>query len=224
MLSFSFVGLALYDKKKQYEKAIADCTEAIRLKPDFAAAYDHRASVAFQKGDFTTAISDASEAIRLDPLNAAFYETRSLAYEKKGDLEKWGEDYQTAKQLHHNGVISDKNQEDASLEIVRTDAGELVFANPLVSKYVPSIDNGNGSHRFSEAQLKQMAKTPLDQGLFLRYVEAKWPIGRLKAFCTREHRWPPGMQNLVPDNLCFNEWEIPIHKANATGSTRFTSM
>jgi hypothetical protein len=88
----------------------------------------------------------------------------------------------------------------------------LGFANPLVSKYVPSIDNGNGLHRFSDAQLREMAKSSLDQGLFLRYIEAKWPLSKLKTHCTQANLGPERMQNLVPIKLCFKEREIPIHK------------
>jgi hypothetical protein len=85
-----------------------------------------------------------------------------------------------------------------------------VGTNPEAA-YLPSIDNGNGSHRFSEAQLKQMARTPLGRSLFLRYVEAKWPLSKLKAYCTPEHRWPEGeWQNLVSENNLFGD--VPLHE------------
>jgi len=80
------------------------------------------------------------------------------------------------------------------------------------SKYLPSIDNGDGSYRFSKAQLAEMARTPLDRSLFLQYVETKWPLDKLKSYCTKENIWPEGYQNLVATHLCFHEWEIPVHK------------
>jgi hypothetical protein len=79
------------------------------------------------------------------------------------------------------------------------------------SKYVPSIDNGNGSYRFSKAQLAEMARTPLDRSMFVQYVEAKWPLDKLKAYCTKANLLQD--QNLVPQNLCFDEWEIPVHNS-----------
>ena len=81
-------------------------------------------------------------------------------------------------------------------------------------KYLPSINNGNGSYSFSEEQLKEMAKTSLDRSLFLQYVETKWPIDKLKTYCATHEPMPEGYQNLVAEHLCFNEWNIPIHKGH----------
>ena len=155
----------LYGKQGDLDKAIADCTAAILLKPDFAAARNYRGTVAVQKGSFDLAIADATEAIRLDPTNAAFYNSRSLAYAKKGDLPKAAGDRDSATRLAKKAAV--RKIRDDSFEIVRNEVGELGFPDPVCSKYVPSVENGNNSHRFSQAQLKEMAKTSLDRGLFL---------------------------------------------------------
>ena len=67
-----------------YDQAISDQTEAIRLGPPdwrcVAEAYGNRASVLSKKGEHERAISDCSEAIRLDPDVWSFYQTRWLAY------------------------------------------------------------------------------------------------------------------------------------------------
>jgi hypothetical protein len=86
--------------------------------------------------------------------------------------------------------------------------------------YLPSVNNGDGSYRFSETQLKEMVRTPLDQGLFLRYVEAKWPLDKLKAYCATHKPMPRGYQNLVAEHRCFNESVIPIHKGEQHGFDR----
>ena len=53
-----------------------------------------------------------------------------------------------------------------------------------------------------------MAKTPLKRDLFVHYIEAKWPLAKIKAFCTPENRFPD-VQNLVGQN----EWgEIPLYE------------
>ena len=36
----------------ELDKAVSDYAEAIRLKPDFAVAYDHRGLAEIEKGDF----------------------------------------------------------------------------------------------------------------------------------------------------------------------------
>jgi tetratricopeptide (TPR) repeat protein len=209
--AYIFIGRArLYAKKGDFDKVVADCTEATRLKPDFAAAYNERASAAIRKGSVDAAIADATEAIRLNPKNAAFYHTRSLAYVKKGDKAKASEDHEAAIRFGHKRAGT--NQGDASVELTINDLGELVFPNPTCSKYVPSIDNGNDSYRFPEAQLKQMARTRLDQTLFLRYMEAEWPLSKLKAYCTPKNRFPEGCQNLVPENDLFGDVLLHVGK------------
>src|SRR5262245_39755134 len=58
---------AAYWGKGDFDRAIADCDEAIRLAPKYAWAYHTRGNAYRMKGDFDRAIADASEAIRLDP-------------------------------------------------------------------------------------------------------------------------------------------------------------
>ena len=50
-----------YAKKGDYDKAIADYTEAIRLDPKDAAAYYNRGTSYAHKGDYDKAIADYTE-------------------------------------------------------------------------------------------------------------------------------------------------------------------
>jgi tetratricopeptide (TPR) repeat protein len=60
-------------EKSEYDSAIADFSEAIRLAPNHAAAYFFRGVSYFDKGEYDSAIADLSEAIRLDPKDGAAY-------------------------------------------------------------------------------------------------------------------------------------------------------
>jgi tetratricopeptide (TPR) repeat protein len=53
--------------KGDYDRAIADLTEAIRLDPKYVWAYASRGEAYRMKGDYDRAIADLTEAIRLDP-------------------------------------------------------------------------------------------------------------------------------------------------------------
>ncbi len=77
----------------KYDKAIADCVEAIRLDPKNGEAYYYRGHAYGKKGDRDKAIADYSEAIRL---NIGAYRERGYAYQEKGDLEKAIADYSEA--------------------------------------------------------------------------------------------------------------------------------
>ncbi len=61
-----------YGDKGLYDQAIADYTQAIALKPDYAAAYDNRGWSYEKKGARDQAVADYRAALRLDP-------TRKLA-------------------------------------------------------------------------------------------------------------------------------------------------
>jgi tetratricopeptide (TPR) repeat protein len=52
---------------KQYDTAIGDYTQAIRLDANFAYAFFNRALAERAKGDTAAADADQAEAIRLDP-------------------------------------------------------------------------------------------------------------------------------------------------------------
>ena len=53
--------------------------EAIRLKPDFAEAYNNRGNAKTDLGQYEAAVADFDEAIRLRPAYAAAYFRRGLA-------------------------------------------------------------------------------------------------------------------------------------------------
>jgi tetratricopeptide (TPR) repeat protein len=76
-----------YFEKGDYDRAIADASEAIRLNPNDAFAYGTRGAAYKGKKDFDHAIADLTEAIRLDPNNAPAYGNRGLAYLNKEDYD-----------------------------------------------------------------------------------------------------------------------------------------
>jgi tetratricopeptide (TPR) repeat protein len=70
----------VYYKKGEYDKAIADLNEVIRLDPEWAAGYNNRGVVYRERGEYDKAIADLTEAIRRDPKVALFYSQRGIAY------------------------------------------------------------------------------------------------------------------------------------------------
>ena len=54
-------------QKNEYDKAIADYTTSIRLKPAYAKAYYNRGHAQYEKREYDKAIADYTEAIRLEP-------------------------------------------------------------------------------------------------------------------------------------------------------------
>lgn len=81
------------DRKGDYDSALEDFDEAVRLDPKHVEGYDYRASVWRNKGNLERAIADLDMAIRLDPTYAAAYYRRGEIYQEKGDLDKARSDY-----------------------------------------------------------------------------------------------------------------------------------
>ncbi|MDR3146958.1 MAG: tetratricopeptide repeat protein [Treponema sp.] len=88
----------------EYDSAIADFTEALRLNPNLAAAYSNRGSAYWYKEDYDRAITDYTQAIRLDPNYAKAYNMRGSAYRDKGDYDRAIADYNQAIRLDPNYV------------------------------------------------------------------------------------------------------------------------
>ena len=78
-------------RMENYQGAIADYTQAIRLKPNDAFAYAVRGRAKEQLGQYFAAIADFDMAIRLKPNDAVAYVGRGIA---KGNLGRFWEEKQ----------------------------------------------------------------------------------------------------------------------------------
>jgi len=70
----------------ELQVALADCNEALRLKPDVDATLDSRGLTYLKMGQWDSAIDDYSSALRFDPKLASSLYGRGLAKLKKGDV------------------------------------------------------------------------------------------------------------------------------------------
>jgi tetratricopeptide (TPR) repeat protein len=70
---------------KNFDRAISDLDEAIRLNPKLVDAHAHRARAHLGRGEVEAALADAEEAIRLDPKYAGGYEARGEIKESTSD-------------------------------------------------------------------------------------------------------------------------------------------
>ncbi len=91
-------GYAYY-QKGEFDKALNDYSEAIRLDPTQARTYNNRGLAYQAKGDLDQAIADFSEALRLEPSLGVSYLNRGRAYAGKNDLDRAIADYSEAIRL-----------------------------------------------------------------------------------------------------------------------------
>jgi tetratricopeptide (TPR) repeat protein len=73
-----------YSRLEQYDKAISNLAESIKLKPDYAQAH-HNLGVAYgEKGDYDKAVEAYNQAIKLDPdKDYGHYKLRNAYYTKE---------------------------------------------------------------------------------------------------------------------------------------------
>ncbi len=89
-------GNFYYGQTKQYQHAIEDYNEVIRLKPDWAPAYVNRGNLYNGLGQYQMAIEDYNTAIGLRPDYAMAYNNRGIVYGELSQYQRAIEDYNTA--------------------------------------------------------------------------------------------------------------------------------
>ncbi len=85
--------------KGEHDQAIADFTQALKLKPDSAEAYHQRGLAYGDKGQYDQAIADITKALKLNPKNAEAYFDRAMAYAETGKYDNAWQDVDQAQQL-----------------------------------------------------------------------------------------------------------------------------
>jgi tetratricopeptide (TPR) repeat protein len=97
-------GLVYRRFKKDYDRAIADFTIAIKLTQDNdnETLYNERGYAYLEKGDYDKALADFNQAVRLYPNSANAYDSRGEAYLTAGDYDNAIADYSQALRLDPN--------------------------------------------------------------------------------------------------------------------------
>lgn len=85
--------------KGEYDNAINDFTEAIRLNPHGTLAYISRGIVWYSRKEYDKAIADYNEAIRLDPKLVSAFNNRGVAWVGKKEYDKAITDFDEAIRL-----------------------------------------------------------------------------------------------------------------------------
>ena len=86
--SYVWRGITYIRFKGDWDRAIADFTEALRLGSKDPGAYAGRAAAYIRKGDFDRALPDLNEGLRLDSKHAGIRNVFGYYYNKKGDYER----------------------------------------------------------------------------------------------------------------------------------------
>lgn len=80
----------------QWQSAVADFTELVRMNPSVAGYYDNRLNAYRQLGQFQSALNDGNAAVRLAPDRSFPYRSRGLVLEDLGRIDLAISDFSTA--------------------------------------------------------------------------------------------------------------------------------
>jgi lipoprotein NlpI len=121
--------------KKDPDRALSDCNEAIKADSRYAAAYINRGNAYLLKSDLDHAFADFSEAIRLDPKNAWAYTERGNFYKNKGDFEHALADLNESIRLNPNYAVvflarGDLYKNKGDLNRAMSDLNESIRLDP----------------------------------------------------------------------------------------------
>jgi tetratricopeptide (TPR) repeat protein len=103
-IAYNNRGVA-YRLKTEYDKAIDDFNEAIKLRPNYPNALNNRAVAYRNKGDLDHALADYDQAIALKPDYLAAYYNRGLALDDKGEYQRAVADFTLVLQADPNNPL-----------------------------------------------------------------------------------------------------------------------
>jgi tetratricopeptide (TPR) repeat protein len=119
-IAFNNRGVGYY-KKQDYDRAIADYDQAIRVDPLPGVAaddrgrtgtnvYNNRGYAYFAKKDHARAIADYDRAIKVDPKDPLVYNNRGLAYSDTGEFDRAIADFGEAIRLDPKYAVATNNR------------------------------------------------------------------------------------------------------------------
>jgi len=77
-----------YQNKKDYDRALSDYDQALRLRPNYSSAFNNRGNVFQALGKYERAIQDYDQASRIAPNDPLPYNNRGNAWRRLGKSEK----------------------------------------------------------------------------------------------------------------------------------------
>ncbi len=171
-----------YYLKGDYDRAIQDYDQAIRLDPSFALAFSSRGLAYYKKGDYDRAIQDFDQAIRLNPDYALAFASRGEAYDKKGDRDRAMQDYDQAIQLDPNDSMTFNNRGCTYFTKGKYDRAIQDYVQAIRLDPSNSLAFGNRASAYGEKGEYDRAFQDFDQAIRLdpNYAEAFYNRGSVE--------------------------------------------
>ena len=188
-----------YSQKGDFDRVIADASEAIRLDPKAVIAFNNRGLAYKSKGDNERAFADFDAAIKLNPNFALAYVNRGFARSTMGETERALADYDEALRIDPKSTLGYNNRgwayhlkgdhDRAIADFTRAIEIDPNMALAYANRGTAFTAKGENERAVADFRkiLELPAATPTDQQ---RQVIARERIARLVQ-PTRPRRHPP---------------------------------
>ena len=166
----------IWVEQRDFDRAIADYSQAIRIDPRYAGAFYNRGAAWLHKRELDRAIADYGEAIQLSPQYSDAYMQRGHAQRQKRDYDKAIADYDQAVRLNGKNIFAfasrgitwlDKREHDRAI----ADFDEAIRLDP---DYAAALTNRGLA--FERKGDPQRARKDFEAALAApqKYRDGKW--------------------------------------------------
>ena len=132
----------VYVSQKKFQEAIADYTEALKIKSDDADTYERRAYAEMQLRDYDKALHDYNEAIKHNPQEAKYYQVRAIIYQEKKDFKAALADVEKTLQLDPGNVDAQSRKRFLDAKLHGTPTPVPMPSGPIPNPNAPAATAG----------------------------------------------------------------------------------
>jgi tetratricopeptide (TPR) repeat protein len=129
----------IYVSQKKFQEAIADYSEALKIKSDDPDVYERRAYAEMQLKDYDKALHDYNEAIKHSPEEAKYYQVRALIYQNKGDFKAALADTEKTLKLDPNNADAQSRKKFMDAKLHGTPTPPPLPSGPIPNPNAPPV-------------------------------------------------------------------------------------
>lgn len=201
-----------YHELQEYDRAIADYNEVMRLDPEFPLIFFRRGLAYCKSRDYDSAIADFSHSIKLSPLDTQSYTRRGLAYWYKRDYDRAIADHSKAISIDPKLAFAFSNRGDVYFDKQDYDRAIADYSDAIrLDPRNASAFSGRGAV-YSLRQDYKRAISDYSEAIRLDPKDAHSVLKLYLARARSDSDAPNALAALAVDakNLKRGEWPYPI--------------
>ena len=127
----------VYVSQKKFQEAIADYSEALKVKSNDPDIFERRAYAEMQLKDYDKALHDYNEAIKLSPEEPKYYQVRALIHQTKNNFKAAMADVDKTLKLDPNNVDAQQRKRFLDAKLHGTPTPEPMPSGPIPNPNAP---------------------------------------------------------------------------------------